>query len=635
MAGAEKYAQWIVKNADKKGTPEFQTVAKAYEMAKTEVPKTEVNPVAGTVRAGLQGLTFGFSDEIGSAIGALAGSIATGEKYSDVYSKMQTQLGDKREQFSSDNPVLSTGAEIAGGMLTGGVGGAKVLGGKAFQQASNLGKLGRISGVGAAEGGIYGAGTADQDARLSGGATGALIGGGLAPLGAGAINAGGKVIGSATNYAADKLAKTPKSQAVQALRDTADAVGMTADDAVNKMKALGSQGVIADLNDGFRAVARAGMNKMGTMTERGRNVVNARQKSQQQRLMTAIRSTGGDDVNYSGTVAKVTSDRANKAAPMYEEAYTKGIQETPDVTKLLANPLLRQAQSKARKYAESEGTQGDLLKLLHHTKEALDDEIDAAMNQVVKQDKGATHARHLLKVKERLLGVIEAQNPEYIAAKNVYAGESRLLNALRTGRDILKKDPEDIELHLRDLGESELELFRLGGVKAISKLLDKSVGENRDATKRLLNTSDMRQRLALVMGDDATEFLRRAGVEEKFTQTRNMLTGNSSTALQTEMGQVLDNSVDAGLVKSIATGNPASVVSVVIDTLSKGKISPEVVDELGKLMFKNGMSEQQIRGIFNTPKIRQVFGESYDQIVAPYIRGGISPAISADYSGLQ
>jgi len=36
MASAEEYAQWIVNNADKKGTPEFQTVAKAYEEAKAE-----------------------------------------------------------------------------------------------------------------------------------------------------------------------------------------------------------------------------------------------------------------------------------------------------------------------------------------------------------------------------------------------------------------------------------------------------------------------------------------------------------------------------------------------------------------------------------------------------------------------
>lgn len=36
MATAEQYAQWIVANKDKKGTPEFDTVAKAYQLAKQE-----------------------------------------------------------------------------------------------------------------------------------------------------------------------------------------------------------------------------------------------------------------------------------------------------------------------------------------------------------------------------------------------------------------------------------------------------------------------------------------------------------------------------------------------------------------------------------------------------------------------
>jgi len=44
MATAEQYAEWIVANQDKKGTPEFDTVAKAYQLAKqqtTEAPPTQ------------------------------------------------------------------------------------------------------------------------------------------------------------------------------------------------------------------------------------------------------------------------------------------------------------------------------------------------------------------------------------------------------------------------------------------------------------------------------------------------------------------------------------------------------------------------------------------------------------------
>lgn len=49
MATADEYAAWIVKNADKKGTPEFETVAAAYKEAKSQeqartLPEVTVTP---------------------------------------------------------------------------------------------------------------------------------------------------------------------------------------------------------------------------------------------------------------------------------------------------------------------------------------------------------------------------------------------------------------------------------------------------------------------------------------------------------------------------------------------------------------------------------------------------------------
>lgn len=41
MATAQEYADWIVRNADKKGTPEFQTVAQAYQAARQQPAKPE------------------------------------------------------------------------------------------------------------------------------------------------------------------------------------------------------------------------------------------------------------------------------------------------------------------------------------------------------------------------------------------------------------------------------------------------------------------------------------------------------------------------------------------------------------------------------------------------------------------
>lgn len=47
MATSEEYAQWIVDNQDKQGTPEFETVAKAYELSKqTSVSTSSASPIS-------------------------------------------------------------------------------------------------------------------------------------------------------------------------------------------------------------------------------------------------------------------------------------------------------------------------------------------------------------------------------------------------------------------------------------------------------------------------------------------------------------------------------------------------------------------------------------------------------------
>lgn len=56
MATADEYAAWIVANASKKGTPEFETVAKAYEVAKGEATAaTSAAPSAPSAPAPAEG----------------------------------------------------------------------------------------------------------------------------------------------------------------------------------------------------------------------------------------------------------------------------------------------------------------------------------------------------------------------------------------------------------------------------------------------------------------------------------------------------------------------------------------------------------------------------------------------------
>jgi hypothetical protein len=65
MTKAEQYAQWIVENADKKGTPEFDTVVEAYQVAKGAAEQPVPAPAAEPYELGTgQSLMQGMRDPV-------------------------------------------------------------------------------------------------------------------------------------------------------------------------------------------------------------------------------------------------------------------------------------------------------------------------------------------------------------------------------------------------------------------------------------------------------------------------------------------------------------------------------------------------------------------------------------------
>ena len=85
MATADEYAAWIVKNSAKRGTPEFDTVAQAYQLAKSEettaVTQQQIAPPPAQpsigqqiVGAGETALTLG-TGAVSGTLGTLAGTL--------------------------------------------------------------------------------------------------------------------------------------------------------------------------------------------------------------------------------------------------------------------------------------------------------------------------------------------------------------------------------------------------------------------------------------------------------------------------------------------------------------------------------------------------------------------------------
>ncbi len=130
------------------------------------------------------GATGGFADELYSGtIGGLARMARDGVGYGEAYKREQAlAAAQKRKRGDAANII----GDVAGGLATGGTlakGGLTLTG----RASSGLGKVAAAAGEGAAYGGVYGAGNAEEGHRLEdagwGALTGAATGGALEGVG--------------------------------------------------------------------------------------------------------------------------------------------------------------------------------------------------------------------------------------------------------------------------------------------------------------------------------------------------------------------------------------------------------------------------------------------------------------------
>lgn len=210
MASAEDYAKWIVSNKDKRGTPEFEKVAQAYQVARTQ-PKS----MGDEALQGLGNLAAGAVRGAGS-IGATL--LAPVDIAKDALAGRGLSLQSNRQRRADmDAGLQSLGAEpdsllYKGGKLTGEIAGTLGAGGaaanvlsrvapRAAAAAPGLVEALRTSGMTAGAGGM---GTRMAGGAITGGlsaglvnpedaGTGAMMGGALPVVAKGAGMVGEKI----------------------------------------------------------------------------------------------------------------------------------------------------------------------------------------------------------------------------------------------------------------------------------------------------------------------------------------------------------------------------------------------------------------------------------------------------------
>lgn len=222
-------------------------------------------------REGLQGLTLNTSDEIGAAIAAGVATVKDGANFKEAFNDILGNINQEQDAFREENPKAAFGAQVVGGLATGGAGLAKVAAKTAGKGV--VSRLAANTAVGATEGAIAGYAGAEGADRATSGVVGAAVGGTLGAVGGEAMNFFTKR--SALKKEVSDLLQSGSTDRKVA-RYMLDGAGKAKKDpiAIEAVRQGVDEGVVAMLKGASRS-DRANMRRMLTVVERSKE--NARE----------------------------------------------------------------------------------------------------------------------------------------------------------------------------------------------------------------------------------------------------------------------------------------------------------------------------------------------------------------------
>jgi len=543
-----------------------------------------VNKMAGTARSAIEGATLGFREEIENKV---AGDIYQGNppfvnpqaRASQFYNtamgidptfetqqqlvdpQIQTDVENKyaqeQQRFKAENPVLSTVAEIGGGVATGGLGAAKTAtlqGGKRFAA---------LMGLGGGYGAVSGAGYADKGEALEDALTYGLIGAGL---GVTIPWAASKVGDTVKRLIAGK--KTTKS-------DRAILKAIMADDQTpEQMKELLRQWPDATLPDvggkNMTDLARESRAVGGQAANLAENFYIDRMKGEYTRLLNAFKTgIGKEGTDFFKSKKALETSRKEIAGPMYEEAYRTLITVTDNLQDLLSRPAGKSALQAAKRKAANEGiTLADDaidVRTIDYVKRALDDKIGPLMRAGKKDD-----ARILLNLKNGILHEVDPQVPAFRDARQIWSGSAELDTALDEGVKFLRGDSDMVAREIAELSDVEREFFRLGAIRAIKNKIGKTRDTNSIAMK--MQDPNLRERLEAVFPDREAydAIIDMIEKEVRFGTVRNEVLTGSQTYEKFLANQGVSDFGDAAI--DLVQGRPTGLVRAMLN-MGKDKVS--------------------------------------------------------------
>lgn len=619
------------------------------QAAGQQASATPVSGLESFGRGALQGVTFGFGDEIYAGAKGLGASLSGGT-FRDTYNREVEDVRTANRAARQANPLAYIGGEVAGGLALpmGAVGTAARGAAQAGRAVSSIARAARGAKAGAAYGGLYGLGTAtggdgpiaQQAAQrvtqaIPSAVTGAAVGA-VAPF---AIDAGANLIKGVTNPL--RAAMAPRATAEQKvgealLRDFGDRESLgqilpTLDRKLQAARATKPGVMLADLGgQNTRDLLRSATNLPSTASSRLQKTLDRRQSYQWSRIERDVSQTLADGNEFGRVMDQITGQLKKTGSREFEAAYN--VQMTPRAFGEVEAFLGQRGYMGriAEKTAESvQGMTGVPLQqmrpyeIMHRVKMELDREI-GRLKRGQADAKANWTLRDLVQLKQEFVGMLSKHNPQFRKALTVYGDEASLRTALERGADDFKTmSPGELGVVMRGMTKPEQSMFRMGAARSLFDQIEKS-NVTRDRTESLFSSPEVQKKLRSLFPDSRqfNELRRRLVLEAKMADTRKAVQGNSTTSKQLAQGQEAGQPVRmVSAVSNAAVGRYAQVM----DYIGRGiqafhGMTPAVANDVIETMMSNGAlgSQRQLERALQRASREPAFRE---QLVQRFVRG--------------
>jgi len=601
------------------------------------VPKDNVTPPApddrllpnadyGFTSMGVHGLTAGASDPIRAAMHAVTDWGATQLGLNEPGTQTPTDRGfdfmrrwDEiargRRQYESEYPELSTVANIAGGLASGGAiaEAAKPIAGLISKGFDSLPSAVQTVGSAIADktpnlikqtlasmgvGGGFGAATGALDNPenpLAGAERGGVGGALTVPAITGTLRLGGALgtgmsntfwpAANAPGNAADRLAGIVGKEAKVGLPDL-NALDQRIADSNSPLSladvSLGVRNYVGTLFDGNTAAAPL-IEKQ--LQDRHDAAAGRLTSMLDQTAITGPENWQADEILRQG--------QKSKAAPLYADAYMQPplnpdhLEPGGALTTLMQRPSMKTAMGKALELAAEEGRDPNSLGITFdasgapvfqgvpswETLDTVKRGLDSVLSDPAKYPRNPfTGVRDFDDTGRAVVGTLSdfrtflrTENPKYGAALDAFSGDQATRNALAEGGAALapQRTASQNEAAFNLLAPGDQDFYRLGATNSLrGKILNSK--DAADTTNQIANSQGMRDRLRVLFDsdDDYNKFLAANADEHTIFQTNQAIRGNSPTARRSGAMQAATPSSSFGAALPVAlstaftTGSP-------------------------------------------------------------------------------